>query len=295
MDFDLLKASSKLSEMDLKITSGNLGINILWFRAIHCTNDIVIERHTHSTFEFHFIYAGSSMVILDDGSFEAQAGEFYLTSPGVYHRQEIQKRYIEFSLNCELNALDEHSSEAQYMVNILKNAVCKSYKDIAGATGFFYKALEEAYFQNIGYYNNIAALTVMLVSSASRAISGFTQASYCVPKKKKKDEYRYIQIQDYIRSNVYLPISTSDIARHMFLGEKQISRIVYEAIGISTKELIQSFKLKKARELLIEKPELSIREISELMGFSSEYYFSQFFKRNEGFPPGVFRSNVQLY
>ena len=99
MNFDIMKAYSRLSELDLKITSGNLGINVLWFRAMQCSMDAVIERHTHSTFEFHFVNAGSSRVELDNGGFTVQAGEFYLTKPGIYHRQHNCTGYVEFSLN----------------------------------------------------------------------------------------------------------------------------------------------------------------------------------------------------
>lgn len=293
MDFDLSKASSRLSELDLKITTGNLGINILWFRAMQCNTDHVIERHTHSTFEFHFVYSGSCRVVLDNAAFEVTTGEFYLTAPGVHHRQENSKGHTEFSLNCELIAIDGQNSEAQYIVNVLENAECRPVADIAGATGVFYKALEEAYFQSTGFYNNIHSLTVMLIIAAARGINGSTPAEYNVPIKQKKDEYRFIQIRDYIRDNVALPISTTDISRHMFLGEKQISRIVKEATGVTTKELIQEFKFQEARAMLIARQDLTIRQIAEMLGFSSEYYFNQFFKRKEGYPPGIFRGNVQ--
>ena len=295
MDFDIMKASSRLSELDLKITSGNLGINVLWFRASPCSMDSITERHTHSTFEFHFVYAGSSKVELDKGSFTVQAGKFYLTAPGVYHRQHNYKGYIEFSLNCELSFLEDQDSEAKYIIDVLKNADCRPVADIAGATSIFYKALEEAHYQNAGFYNNIRSLTIMLITAAVRAINGLTPAPYSVPKKHKKDEYRFIQIRDYICDNISLPISTVEIARYMYLGEKQISRIVKEATGMSTKELIQDFKFQKAKSLLIERQDLNIRQIAEMLAFSSEYYFNQFFKRMEGYPPGIFRYNVRKY
>lgn len=294
MDFDIMRASSRLSELDLKIATGNLDINVLWFRVMQCGGNTVIERHAHSSFEFHFISAGSSRVLLDEGAFDINAGEFYLTLPGIHHRQEIRAGYVEFSLNCEFTPLNESSAETRHILNVLEHAECRPYKDIAGAGGLFRQVLKEAYFQNTGFYNNISALTLMLVSAAARAIGGLSQAGYAVPLKQKKDGYRFIQIQDYIRSNIYLPISTADIARYMFLGEKQVARIVSEASGMTTKELIQDLKFRKAKDLLIERPDLTVRQISEMMGFSSEYYFNQFFKRKEGFPPGVFRINVRI-
>lgn len=293
MDFDIMKASSRLSELDLKITSGSVGIDVLWFRAMTCSKDNVIERHTHSAFEFHFVYAGTSMVETDSGSFNIRQGEFYLTAPGVFHRQQNFKGYVEFSLNCELSLLDGQDSEAKYIVDVLRNAECKPIADTTGALEIFYKALEEAHCQSAGFYSNIRALTIMLITAAVRAISGTSPVQYAVPKKCKKDEYRFIKIRDYIRDNITQPITTKDISHYMFLGEKQISRIVLEATGMTAKELISQLKFQTAKSLLIEQRQLAVRQIAEMLGFSSEYYFNQFFKRMEGYPPGVFRTNVR--
>lgn len=293
MDFDIMKASSRLSELDLKITSGSLGIDVLWFRAMICNMDHIIERHTHSAFEFHFVYAGTSMVETDSGSFNIRQGKFYLTAPGVFHKQHNFKGYVEFSLNCELNLLEGQDQEAKYIVDVLRNAECKPIADTTGTLETFSKALKEAQCQSAGFYGNIKALTIMLITAAVRAISGTSPVQYTVPKKCKKDEYRFIKIRDYIRDNISQPITTKDISHYMFLGEKQISRIVWEDAGMTTKELILQLKFQEAKKLLIDQRQLAVRQIAEILGFSSEYYFNQFFKRMEGYPPGVFRMNVR--
>ncbi|HHW47921.1 MAG TPA: AraC family transcriptional regulator [Clostridiaceae bacterium] len=293
MNFDITKASDRLSELDLKIISGSFDINVLWYRVMQCNNDHIIERHTHSTIEFHFVYSGSCRVVLDNESFFAREGEFYITAPGIYHRQEINKGYVEFSLNCELNTADDQDYEGMYVIDTLKNVRCRPYKDVTGATQIFMKVLEEAFNQNIGFYNNICSLTVMLIMAAVRAINGPSPAKCPAPVKQKKNAYRFSQIQDYIRNNISLPISTTDISRYMFLGEKQVSRIIKEATGKTTKELIQEYKFQEAKTMLIERQDLTIKQIAEKLGFSSQYYFNQFFKRKEGYPPGIFRKNTR--
>lgn len=293
MDFDIMKASSRLSGLDLKIASGGLGINVLWFRAMTCGSDNVIERHTHSAFEFHFVHSGESAVETDSGSFTVRPGEFYLTAPGVFHRQRNFKGYVEFSLNCELEILEDQASEAGYIIDVLKNAECSPIKDTGGARDIFFKALEEAHCQSAGFYGNIRALVMMLITAAVRGICGLSPVQYAVPKKSRKDEYRFVKIRDYICDNITQPITAKDISRYMFLGEKQISRIVREAAGMTAKELVLQLKFQKAKSMLMEERQLSVRQIAEMLGFSSEYYFNQFFKRMEGYPPGLFRINVR--
>lgn len=292
-NFDLNRASNRLSELDLRITADNLLIDVLWFRSMQCDSDTFIARHTHSTYEFHFAYSGSSLVQLDDREFTVKAGEFYVTGPGVFHQQVIHKGHAEFSINCQLSLQEEKQSEAAYILDFLQNVPCMPYQDTTGIMDLFLLALKEAYEQNIGFYGNIVSITTMIITAAIRSMGGSFQAKYQVPVKKKKNTFTYSQIEKFIQDNILTQISVADISNYVHLGEKQISRIVKEKKGISTKELIQELKFQKAKAMLLENSNYSIKQVAEALGFSSEYYFNQFFKRKEGYPPGIFRNNAK--
>jgi len=94
-------------------------------------------------------------------------------------------------------------------------------------------------------------------------------------------------------NNIRFQITILSLADYMHLSEKQVYRIVKEQTGKAAKNYINERKLQKAKALLKD-TDFSVKEISEKMGFSSEYYFSQFFKRGEGMAPGQFRSNVRF-
>ncbi len=291
--FDIFSASQKLSQLDIRFLLENLGIEVLWFRAAAGDGEWVIKRHTHSSFEFHIIYSGACKVVLDDGEFIAQQGEFYLTGPGVFHRQEFipGKSMIEFCINCDLKLLDRNDSEAAWLYQIFDNAPCLPLKDEHGATALFYRALSEAYSHETGYYNNIKSLLIMILYAAARAIDNGKTYDFKAPVKIKKNEYRMRQIEKFIDDNISGPIGADDIAAVLFLSSKQVGRIIGQACGMSTKEFIMRKKLERAKQLLRE-DELPIKEIADRLGFSSVYYFSQFFKKNEGYPPKTFRENV---
>lgn len=295
MDIDLVKASKMLSELDLHgIIMDNVQIDVLWFRTMSNSGNWRITRHTHSSFEFHFIYSGSCKVQLDEDAFTVSAGEFYLTAPGVYHEQigAGSEPLIEFSLNCDLTLLNEVSSEAGSIYYTLKHSPCKPYRDTSGAIPHFAHALREAADRPLGFFTVIKSLVIQILSCAARAMETHSPSPYSIPLKSSKEDYRCDLIEKYINDNLANPISTKDIARHLYLSEKQVCRIVLDKKGVSTKSLISSIKFQKAKSLLKE-TDLSIKQVSDLLGFSSEYYFHQFFKREEGYPPGIFRYNVR--
>lgn len=294
---DILKASNNLSRLDLQIDLDNYMIKILWFRVMDKKGQWSIKRHTHSSFEFHFVSEGSCRVILDDGEFEAKAGDIYLTAPGVYHAQknldEANGYHVEYSINCDFYKKVKDRIEAEIDYEILSLTKCRPVKDKYNLMEYFYKALEEAYYENIGFCNNIKSLASIIITLAVRTLTENKIAdSYIVPKKYKKDDYRFMLIEKFIEDNLCSNITTMDVANYMFLSDKQVYRIIKDKTGESTKKYINTMRLKKAKELLKD-TDMSIKQISEILGFTSEYYFSQFFKREEGFPPMEYRDNIQ--
>ncbi|MDF2988387.1 MAG: transcriptional regulator, AraC family [Eubacterium sp.] len=302
---DLLKASNKLSALDLRIPLEDYLADILWFRVMQQEGDWHINRHTHSSFEFHFVAGGKCRVILDDRVFLAEEGSFYITAPGVFHEQISEKDsvYTEYSLNCDFQKLnpsefnsdgtDIVKTEMDLIIEALKSAPCHSYPDKYSITKMFEEALKEAYEEKVGFYNEIKSLAVFMIIKAARTVySGNQSLKSVVPKKLKQDDARYRMIEQFIEDNVQNTVHTADIAQYMHLSEKQIGRIVKSKSDCSTKELIMHVKLRKAKELL-KKSNMTQKEIANALGFTSEYYFNQFFKREEGDAPGSFRSNTQ--
>ncbi|WBW97284.1 AraC family transcriptional regulator [Oceanirhabdus sp. W0125-5] len=294
MEFDIFKASEELSKLDIKIKSSNIEIDVLWFRVMKNIGEWKINRHKHSSFEFHFVASGGCRVLHDGGEFHVNSGEFYLTAPEIYHTQvsDGNEEYIEYSLNCDISINEESICEDKHIFDILNMAPCTPYIGIDYINKIFEKALEEAFYKKIGYFNNIKNLVQMLLIESARAVSKTTEFSYKIPMKYKKDDYRFTQIERYIIDNIDNPISTKEIATYMHLSDKQICRIIKQCKGVSTKEYICRLKFTKAKELL-KNTNLSIGEISEFLGFSSQYYFNQFFKKRESYSPSTFRKNVK--
>ena len=291
---DLFAASAKLSKMDFTFRLGELSLTVLWFRVMRNTGSWLINRHTHSSYEFHIVASGACRVRLDDGEFVARAGEIYLTAPYVYHEQSSfgDGDYTEFSIDYDVEGMPDGNTEEGVLLETLRNAGCRPVPDSCGCSECFREALREAEEQRLGYYSAIKSCAVRILVNAARALDGKRGEKYPVPRKTGGDDQRFAEIRKFIEDNLYTQISISDLTSHFYLSGKQISRIVRSHTDLSAKAYINRLRLQTAKRLLKD-TNLGIGEISERLGFSSVYYFYQFFKRQEGFPPGVFRDNVQ--
>lgn len=295
MDIDRGKASNKLSRLDLKFSKGAFDIEMYWFRMMTVVDNWHIGRHTHSAYEFHFVAEGKSAVKTDCGEFVVEAGQFYITKPGEYHEQvnidEI--RYVEYCMHCQISLNNKVSTEDALIYKILTESECKAYEDVGGVMKLFEDALTCAYYERIGYYGQIQNYILLLLTASVQIMSEGKQYNYNVPQKHKKGDYRFTLMSQYIMDNINNPMTIKHVADYMYLSEKQVSRIIKKKTGLSTKQYINQIRLKKAKELLRD-TDLLMKEIAERLGFSSEYYFNQFFKREEGYPPGFFRTNTSF-
>lgn len=84
--------------------------------------------------------------------------------------------------------------------------------------------------------------------------------------------------------------SLKDIADKIGVSEAHFCRIFKEYTGFRPFEYINHLKIHKAKELLKD-TEMSIKEVSETVGYESHSYFSMLFKRYIGVSPSEYRRN----
>ena len=96
------------------------------------------------------------------------------------------------------------------------------------------------------------------------------------------------EIEQYINSHIKGKIMLSDIAAHISLSPRQVSRVINKEYGCSLTELVTDKRLGTA-ELLIKNTALHIGEIAKQTNLGSENYFYTLFKKRYGISPLQYR------
>ena len=95
-------------------------------------------------------------------------------------------------------------------------------------------------------------------------------------------------IEQYINNHLSEKISLADVAAHVYLSTRQVSRIVSKEWGCTLVELVTQKRLDKSR-ILLEKTDLKIEDIARRTFVGSPNYFYAMFKRKYGFSPLQYR------
>ncbi|WP_019638012.1 helix-turn-helix transcriptional regulator [Paenibacillus fonticola] len=99
---------------------------------------------------------------------------------------------------------------------------------------------------------------------------------------------------DYIFKHLYDKISLADLAQKAALHPHYLSGLFKKEVGCSLRDYIQQTKIEEARSLLM-LTDQPISEISTLLNYHDQSYFSKIFKKFTGITPNEFRNSRGVY
>ena len=80
-------------------------------------------------------------------------------------------------------------------------------------------------------------------------------------------------------------LTVTEVARRLHSNKTYVSRLVNESYGMSFPDLINSLRIRYAREYLAAHPGARQHEVAARCGFSSAAFFNQVFKHHTGHTP----------
>ncbi|MBR4072724.1 MAG: helix-turn-helix transcriptional regulator [Clostridia bacterium] len=256
-------------------------INLYWLRIVEFTpfdKNIYDELHSHSFFEIHFAFDGLMVYNCGNKTFNISCGEAIMFSPASKHcfvseNSNFKRFSIAFSVDENSELYDEINS---------KNVTVFRYSDeiIQNVSNMLLRIREN----NIFSYHLINGIAFELIYNIFKCLNiKFSEDS----SNSFNFDSRFSVAKEYIKNNINHNITSENVAKECGLSVKQLSRIFKKYTNQTLFDYIVKTKLNRAEELLTES-NLTIKEIGYELGFENEYYFSSFFKRHSGMPPGCF-------
>lgn len=99
----------------------------------------------------------------------------------------------------------------------------------------------------------------------------------------------YDKILNYIASNYMKDISLTVMAKDFGLSSSYFSRSFKEVTGKNYSEMISSYRVEKAKELIDNEEEIKMFQVAELVGFASYKAFAEAFKKHTGMSPESYK------
>ena len=165
------------------------------------------------------------------------------------------------------------------LVVLLSRAVLEGGADIRQIFGLNYQYLNQL--QNL---ENLEELTPWL----SRIMERFTDYVFNLTHVKHKDVI--LKSIDYIRNNYMKKLTLDEVAATVYLSPSYFSKIFKEEMNMNFNTYLNHIRIEMSRKLLAD-PSISMVDVSSIVGYEDQSYFSKVFKKVTGQSPKKYRES----
>lgn len=239
------------------------------------------KGHYHTFFEAHIILSGHQEYEICGKKFKVTAGNLVVIPPRLKHLvTETDVSTHKISVTFGLSNDSIYGTFFKSMNDFLRSKLPKRIED--NIKYILEENKNRMMFHDALTQNRVFEIVVLLLR-----LCGFKEEDKAI--EKSGEDVRLSMAKQYIKDNIELNPKLPDVASFCYIGTKQLTRL-FKAFENTTPALyIQAKKFEHIEKLLSE-TDMSLKEISEKMNFSSEYHFNSFFKKIAGTPPGEYRT-----
>lgn len=165
------------------------------------------------------------------------------------------------------------------LIVLLSRAALEGGADIEQIFGLNYRFLSD-----IHTYKTIEDMTWWL----SKIMGRFTDCVFNLANVKHADViYKAV---DFIRRNYMKKLSLEEVASHVYLSPSYFSKIFKEEMGCNFVVYLNQIRIAVSKKLLMDDT-IDLVDVSNLVGYDDQSYFSKIFKKCTGITPGKFRES----
>lgn len=272
--------------------------------SIYYVKNIVEHMHSHDFFEINYVFSGECRMLFENESRSLPAGDLCIISPGSRHdvytvgdsiavsfmirKDTFETTFFRLLAQKDLlavffrNILYSETTSANYLLFSTDNSeiIRDSIKDI------FMECYLTDLYSNTCAVSRIHLLFSLLLRRYSHSIRFYDD------EKSLPNHVGFTQILQYIQ-NHYQTVTLHSLCEVFHYNASYLSRLIRRHTGHSLMEILTDLKLTKAAELL-RNTQLSITEITKIVGYDNTDHFSRQFKKKYSAPPTVYRSEHPL-
>lgn len=253
-----------------------------------------IEKHTHSGIELYEIVEGSGILTIGEKKIPVSKGSFLLLRPNIVPSFSIIFngdscfKYASFDSELfsqlDLEIINDYPMEILTTLSFCFRSYYLSTADTRISelfTSIISTAEQDSFCANAYINLNLTELLTYIIERTGKDIS--------LKHKQSLEQNKYISYTlHYIQEHYASKIQIGDIAEHLNVPPRYLSKIFSKHMNITLLTYIHIFRINRAIELLTTTNH-SLTDISNQVGFNDSQQFSKLFKSIVGHSPYEYR------
>lgn len=235
--------------------------------------------HAHSYTELFYIIGGDGQFLIDDERFPVRAHQMVIVNPNIMHTElSYEAHPLEYIvLGIEgLEVSIPGTNEGRYCIYTFPAA----NKVLNCMQGILHEMQDRELEHQMVCQAYMDILVVQLMRNTGTSM---TQVSDNSPTNRQCASARH-----YIEHHYKEKLTLDELAEIVNVNKYYLAHAFKEEYGISPINYMIACRIKAGKRLLVE-TDLSLSQISGILGFSSASYFSQSFRKAENISPLEYR------
>lgn len=290
-----INEEKSFDNMDIKVKIGHVIFNIMLDPSFFDENeDSKFSKHSHHSYEVHFIIKGHGSLIVENNIFSLSSNTICLIGPGLIHTQKEDpdnpiKRYsMKFNYETLWDS-DIFSSvnESKGLIKVLSNIKYNFAQDI---NSNIIETVEKIHYElrnrKFGAYSKIQSYFMLMIIDLLRLT--LKDEIYEYEFAENKDYMRDVIIENYFGKYYKSNCGAENLAAYLKVSRRHMNRLLKKYYNVSFKQKLLETRLEVAKDLL-ENTDQSIDQICKNIGYIQSSNFCLMFKKKTGMTPGDYR------
>ncbi|WP_135546977.1 AraC family transcriptional regulator [Paenibacillus cymbidii] len=239
--------------------------------------------HSLDNFNMHVVIAGKGFVEMDDGVYTLQKGDAFL-----YFPMEQQRYYSSTNDPWQMRFMHfyGHRLKEYFTERGFHRATLWTLKQLKPIETAFQELQDEAENNKIVQLPRLSTLTYSVLAEF------MAHAMPLTANKGQEATERLAALLPLIQQRASEPFVLEEWARTAEVSPYYFCRLFRKAAQMTPMEFVTLCRIQAAKQLLLEKPEWTVKQVALESGYQSASYFNKRFLEQEGLTPTEYRERM---
>lgn len=243
--------------------------------------------HSHYFAELFYVISGKGNFVVENEKFPVKENDLVIINPNIEHTEESYNanplEYLVLGIEALTFNFNKMDNETQYSVyNFGKN----KEKILFYLTALLNESEDQGPDYEIVCQN---LLEVLLVQIMRQAQYKFSVTDVVMSKNISRE---CSKVKRYFDTYYAESITLDHLSRITHVNKYYLSHAFTKYTGFSPINYLNHKRIEEGKNLLLT-TDYTIAEVSNIIGFSSQSYFSQAFKKSQGRSPNEYRKEMK--
>ncbi len=254
-----------------------------------CNTKVDISLHYHTCYEVEILLSGSAQIKVNNNSYEAKRGSFWISLPNDIHQINIHSDSVVI-----LTAKFDDTVLSKKLHSIMNTLHTNIFGAIEEERIEKFEDSLESLLKIYSDINSTSSRDIFSKSILEMILSYLTDIllTHEVSSINLKKYSKIFEAVEIIKTHFREPLTVESVCKEIEYTPNYFSAKFKQVTGKSFVEFLNSYRFRFAYYLLTT-TDYSVNDIAIYVGFQSVFYFSKAFKAHFGMSPSKVRKNVE--